>query len=362
MSSPQFSKTKIVATVGPACDGPTQLEELIVAGVDVFRLDMAHADRQRQSMRLAAIRQASRQLGQPVAVLADLTLEDQENALWARASQVDFVGLSVVGPDDVIQLQELLAGRESSAQVIARIEKPETLEHLVAIVAAADGVMIADGDLAAQPDIAAAAVAQQRIISECNHRGKPVIVATQAADAANAVLGRADACMLAEETARGAHPREAVALLHRIALATEPLVRPDRPAPGSEPEPAAVRAITAATVQAATHLAEALAAKLMVVASASGATALALSKTRSSVPTLGVSQSEATLRRMCLYWGVIPLAGAPSFEPRPLVEFVGDWGRRNRMLAVGDRVVLVVGTGLADSVHHQIVVHEVATV
>jgi len=478
MSVPQFSKTKIVATVGPACDGPTQLESLIAAGVDVFRLNMAHGDRHRQSIRLAAIRQASLRLGQPVAVLADLAgpkirlgelpggqltldlgaqvrfvrggstldansmtttyaplvdelavgdrvlladglvslaveslgpdyaecrvvqpgvvrsrqgvnlpgallsapalgAEDRENAIWAAKSQIDFIGLSFVRrPEDVIQLKELLASQQSSAQVIAKIEKPEALEHLSAIVEATDGVMVARGDLGVETDIAEVAVVQKRIIVECNRRRKPVIVATQmldsmqhsslptraeATDVANAILDGADACMLSGETAIGEHPREAVAMMHRIALATERLVRHDRAVPGPEPEAAGVNAITEATVHAAGHLAEELAAKLIVVASTSGATALALSKKRNFAPTLGVSHSEATLRRMCLYWGVIPLAGATIGDPRRLLEFIGDWGHRNRLLAEGDRVVIISGTGLVHSAHNQIVVHEVGT-
>jgi pyruvate kinase len=474
MSLPQFSKTKIVATVGPACDGPAQLEALLAAGVDVFRLNMTHGDRQRQSVRLAAIREASRQLGQPVAVLADLagpkirlgelpggqlaldlgarvrfvrepsgdglttTYEplvdelavgdrvlladgivslvvegrgpgyadcrvvqpgvvrsrqgvnlpgvklgapalgpaDRENALWAAASQIDFVGLSFVRrPEDVLELKRLLAEQQSPTQVIAKIEKPEALAHLAAIVEAADGVMIARGDLGVETDIAEVAVVQKRIIRECNRRRKPVIVATQmldsmqhslmptraeATDVANAILDGADACMLSGETAIGEHPREAVAMMHRIAVATEPLVHHDQAVPEPALESGAVHAITEATVHAAGHLAEELGAKLIVVASTSGATALALSKKRNFVPTLGVSQSEATLRRMCLYWGVIPLAGAPLGDPRRMLEFISDWGRRNGLFAAGDRVVAVSGTGLVHSAHNQIVVHEVA--
>ena len=474
---PRFSKTKIVATVGPACDGPAQLEALIAAGVDVFRLNMAHADRQSQAMRLAAIRQASRALGQPVAVLVDLagpkirlgqlpgdllTLdldqrlrfvrgqrpadpreltttypplvdelrvgdrvlladgivslvvesrgpdyaecrvtqpgtvrsrqgvnlpgvrlsvpalgpEDRENAIWAAQGQVDFIGLSFVRrPDDVLELKHLLAARQSSAQVIAKIEKPEALAHLEAIIEAADGVMVARGDLGVETDIAEVAVVQKRIIAECNRRCKPVIVATQmldsmqrsnmptraeATDVANAILDGADACMLSGETAIGEHPREAVAMMHRIALATEPLVRhADWHLPPAEPAAAAVNPITEATVHAAGHLAEELGAKLIVVATATGATALALSKHRNSVPTLGVSHSEATLRRMALYWGVIPMAGAPVSESGRLLQFVIEWGRDAALLSSGDRVVIVSGTGLVHSAHNQIVVHEV---
>jgi pyruvate kinase len=476
MAKLQFSKTKIVATVGPACDGPAQLEALIAAGVDVFRLNMAHGDRQRQAIRLAAIREASRQMGQPVGVLADLagpkmrlgelpggqmtldlgarvrfvrgassatantltttyeplvdeldvgdrvlladgvvslvveqrgpdwaecrvvqpgvirnrqgvnlpgvrlsapamSAEDRENARWAAASQIDFVGLSFVRrPDDVRELKQLLTAEGSSAQVIAKIEKPEALDNLAAIVDAADGVMVARGDLGVETDIAEVAVVQKRIIAECHRRRRPVIVATQmldsmqhsalptraeATDVANAILDGADACMLSGETAIGEHPLEAVAMMHRIAVATEPLVNHQRALPEAAHEAAAVNPITEATVHAAGHLAEELSAKLIVVATTSGATALALSKKRNGVPTLGASAVEATLRRMCLYWGVIPLSGAPLGDPSRLVKHVVAWGQRNGLLSPGDHVVMVSGTGLVQSAHNQIVVHEV---
>jgi len=148
-------------------------------------------------------------------------------------------------------------------------------------------------------------------------------------------------------------------MMHRIALATEPLVHHDRQVPAAEPLAGAVNPITEATVHAAGHLAEELRAKLIVVATASGATALALSKKRNSVPTLGVSDSEATLRRMALYWGVIPKAGAPVSEPARLLEFVLEWGRDGGLLSAGDRLVVVSGTGLVHSAHNQIVVHQV---
>jgi pyruvate kinase len=446
MAKLQFSKTKIVATVGPACDGPAQLEALIAAGVDVFRLNMAHGDRQRQAIRLAAIREASRQMGQPVGVLADLagpkmrlgelpggqmtldlgarvrfvrgassatantltttyeplvdeldvgdrvlladgvvslvveqrgpdwaecrvvqpgvirnrqgvnlpgvrlsapamSAEDRENARWAAASQIDFVGLSFVRrPDDVRELKQLLTAEGSSAQVIAKIEKPEALDNLAAIVDAADGVMVARGDLGVETD-------------SMQHSALPT--RAEATDVANAILDGADACMLSGETAIGEHPLEAVAMMHRIAVATEPLVNHQRALPEAAHEAAAVNPITEATVHAAGHLAEELSAKLIVVATTSGATALALSKKRNGVPTLGASAVEATLRRMCLYWGVIPLSGAPLGDPSRLVKHVVAWGQRNGLLSPGDHVVMVSGTGLVQSAHNQIVVHEV---
>jgi pyruvate kinase len=97
-----------------------------------------------------------------------------------------------------------------------------------------------------------------------------------------------------------------------------------------------------------------------VVASTSGATALSLSKNRTFVPTIGVSASEATLRRMCLYWGVIPLPGAPAQDSAALLRYVTRRGLAEGHIRPGDRLILIAGTGLAASAHNMIVVHEAA--
>ena len=496
---PRPSQTKIVATVGPACESRQQLIELLLAGVDVFRINMAHGKPADQEPRLATIRAASEATGHPAAVLADLagpkirlgelpgdqlTLdaddtvcfvrrpqelpedtgrpcptkesldnpvegtaehsiyrlttnygplvdelqpgdrvmladgtvsleveavdanmarcrvvqpglirsrqgvnlpgvklsvpalgpEDRENAIWAAKAGIDFIGLSFVrSPEEILALKALLAEHGSAARVIAKIEKPEAVAQLEAIVEATDGVMVARGDLGVEIDIATVAVVQKRIIAECNRRRKPVIVATQmldsmqhsrvptraeVADVANAILDGTDACMLSGETAVGRFPRQAVEMMHRIALATEPLCRnlprtrlPDLKGHGINP-------ITETTVFAAGRMAEELDAKLVVVASATGATALSMAKNRNWVPTLGVSDSPETLRRMCLYWGMIPLAGAPMVESHALIEHVTTWARDRGMLRSGDRIVLVAGTGLKVTAHNMLIVHE----
>jgi len=490
---PRPSQTKIVATLGPASSEPGQIAELIVAGVDVFRLNMAHGNRDEHGVRLAAIRQASDELGQPVAVLTDLagpkirlgelpggeltcdsgaairfvrtsplpphapvegrdggepkaerpteltttyeplidelavgdrvmladgtvalTVEevgkdyarctvvqpglirsrqgvnlpgvklsapalgaaDLDNAVWAAQSGVDFVGLSFVRtPEEIRRLKSLLRSHGSEAQVIAKIEKPEALDRLGEIVEATDGVMVARGDLGVEIDIARVAVVQKEIIAACNRCRKPVIIATQmldsmqhsriptraeVTDVANAILDGADACMLSGETAIGEYPRQAVEMMHRIALATEPLCRRRPPLPEPDLDAAGVNQITEATVYAAGRIAEKLDARLVVVASASGATALSLAKNRNYVPTVGVSDSPSTLRRMCLYWGVIPLSGAPTGDSEVLLDYITTWGRNAGLLESGDRIVLIAGTGLAVTAHNMVVVHELA--
>ncbi len=469
------SNTKIVATIGPASDAPSQLVDLILAGVDVFRINTAHGQLADHQRRVAAVRTAEQASGRPVAILLDLagpkmrlgelpdgqlecvpndTLrfvrgqsstdpkrlvttyeplvdelqpgdrvmladgmvsllvegkepdaavcrvvqgglirsrqgvnlpgvklsvpalneKDVEVAHWAASAEVDFLGLSFVRrPEDIDQLRAILQEHHSTVQIIAKIEKPEAVANLEAIIAASDGVMVARGDLGVETDIARVPLVQKEIIAACHRARKPVITATQmlesmhhsrlptraeASDVANAILDGADACMLSGETAIGEYPRETVEMMHRIALATEAVARlrpllpdPDLSAPNVNP-------ITEAVTHAAGEIAEQVGAKMLLVVSASGQTALSISKNRNFVPTLGVSPSQATLRRMCLYWGVIPLANAPTDDTSQLVRYVAQRGLEASLLVPGDRMVVIAGTGLRSTRHNVLFVHE----
>ncbi|RLS51667.1 MAG: pyruvate kinase [Planctomycetota bacterium] len=473
------SHTKIVSTAGPACDSIEKLQELILAGVDVFRLNTAHGSSEQHQVRLDRIRAAEKRVGQPVAVLVDLagpkmrlgtipggqvdliigdqvtfirgqetddphvltcvyeplldeleaenrvmladgtvalrvisndgqraacvvtqggTLRskqgvnlpgvklkaaamsdlDRANAVWAVGAGADYISLSFVRTaQDILDLKSLIAGTKSgnAPHVIAKIEKPEALDNLEAIVAASDGIMVARGDLGVEVDIAEIAIVQKRIVAACHRARKPVIIATQmldsmhhsriptraeATDVANAILDGADACMLSGETAIGEYPVQAVEMMHRIAVSTEPLLHTysrftsddKHPTPGVSP-------ITDAAARSAGRLAEELGAKLVIVASSTGRAALSLSKNRRFVPTIGVSDSLSSLRRMCLYWGVIPVPEAPAHEDRELLDYVIGRALEAGDLKKGDRIILLSGTGLPTSRHNVVLVHEV---
>jgi pyruvate kinase len=177
----------------------------------------------------------------------------------------------------------------------------------------------------------------------------------EATDVANAILDGADACMLSGETAVGKFPRESVEMMHRIAVATETLIRRQPSQRGS----LNVAPITAATTGAAVEIAETLGAKLIIVATATGVSALSVSQYRGPAPIVGVSEATASLRRMCLYWGVIPLPNAPVNDDRRLLEYIIARGRESGDLANGDRLILLSGTGLPTSRHNMLLVHEV---
>ncbi|MEN0111627.1 MAG: pyruvate kinase, partial [Planctomycetota bacterium] len=234
-------------------------------------------------------------------------------------------------------------------------------------------------------DVAQMPVEQKRIIATCHRHAKPVIIATQmldsmhdalrpkraeVTDVANAILDGGDACMLSGETAIGQYPLEAVRMMNRIALATEASLA-DRPprAPDAVAVGKRLHEVTKAVVQGAGAMAHALRAKLVVVASFSGRTALGLSQQRSTVPTIGVSTCERTLRKMCLYWGVTPLPGAPACDTQGLIRYMDQWARDQGFATAGDRIVIVGGSHLTAGsddanemtagVHDIVIVHEV---
>lgn len=471
------ARTKIVATIGPACDSAESLAKLIELGVDVFRINAAHGTQADYAQKLSNIIEARRITGFRAAVLLDLSgpkirlgklfqdpLEvspgaeltfvrgetvnaahemcsnyerlvdevregdsilladgiialqvidkqrdsfkckvltagtirsrqginlpgvtlsvssmlptDIENAIWAARNDIDFVSLSFVrSAQDVLSLKNMIGSLNSRALVIAKIEKREALQNLDSIVDAADGVMVARGDLGVEIDVAETPVAQKRIINVCRSKLKPVIVATQmlesmhenrrptraeASDVANAILDGADACMLSGETAIGKYPAEAVETMNRIMMYTEKMLDGRTNSTSiSGIDPNQVDPITSAVTFRASNIAEEIGAKLVVVASRSGGTAWLQAKQRSYVPTLGISDNEATLRRMCLFWGIMPLWVESVENIQALIERVTAWGQESGVLTKGDRVVFVSGSGIFEKTHNLLFVHQI---
>jgi pyruvate kinase len=208
----------------------------------------------------------------------------------------------------------------------------------------------------------------------CRQYQRPVIIATQmlesmhtstrptraeATDVANAILDGADACMLSGETAIGQYPVEAVSMMNRIALATEGEVTPTAKFSVKDFSVRGLHPVTQSVVRGAGEIARWLNAKLVVVASHSGATAQAISSLRGQVPVIGVSSVEVTLRRMCLYWGVTPLRGLPAEDVQKLIDRADQWGLANGLLSEGDLLVTVGGSHLSQGMHDLVAVHQV---
>jgi pyruvate kinase len=149
-------------------------------------------------------------------------------------------------------------------------------------------------------------------------------------------------------------------MMNRIMLATEPLLEQRRHRPEPDPEFFRTHPTTTAVVYGAGQIADRLQAKLVVIATRSGATALAKSAQRDFVPTLGFSQSPRVLRRMSLMWGITPMADVPIGDEHATLQHIQTWGRQHGALAKGDRLVIVSGAGIHEGAHNRIAVHELA--
>ncbi|MBA4119578.1 MAG: pyruvate kinase [Isosphaera sp.] len=283
---------------------------------------------------------------------------DWECARWAIEHSLDFVAMSFVRTaGEVAQLQarlgELAVDVDNAPPmpVVAKIEKPQAVAGIEAIVRQADAIMVARGDLGVEMDIAQVPVAQKHVIATAQRWGRPCIVATEmlqsmvtrstptraeASDVANAIFDGADAVMLSAESAVGAHPVLVVETMARIVVAAEARLA-SLPAWPTPPErllgPEAPGHPTAALAHAAWHLAQGVRAKLVVCWSQTGGGARYLSQTGFRVPIVAYSSNPLATRRMALLGGVRPMSTeAPPATHEPGSSAPADalawWNRR----------------------------------
>ncbi len=292
-----------------------------------------------------------------------LTDKDLRDLDWTarHTGDVQFVGLSFVrSPEDVARLRRELQARECPARVVVKIEKPQAVHHLEAIVAATDGVMVARGDLGVEMDVQRVPAVQKRAIALCNQTHRPVITATQmlnsmeyssrptraeASDVFNAVLDGTDAVMLSGETAVGEYPVEAVATMRQICAEAEAYLKSGaRPARGESASLTGfVEPITEAAVDAAHLLTKRLDAPLIVVSTESGRTALALSNRRPSATILAVTRAEQLARTLAVCWGVTPAVQPEATTAEQVLAFAMEWARSRQIVRPGQHVVLLRG-------------------
>ena len=452
-----LNKTKIVATIGPASDSPEVLRQLILAGMNVVRLNFSHGDFSGHAGTIARVRAAAEAGGRRVAVMADLpgpkmrighfveepvqlspgetfTLTTEEilgtrqrvtvrfpqlpasvrpgDRLFLNDGYIEMEVVQVKGPDVVCRVQvggelrsrkgvnlpgidlgisaftehdrkclefalqhgvdavsqsfvdraaDIAAVRAAAAElgyrpmVIAKIERSGALKRIDEIMDAADGVMVARGDLGVEIPIEEMAVVQKRLMRLANLKCKPVITATQmlesmitnrlptraeATDVANAILDGTDAVMLSGESAMGRHPVDAVAMLARIAAATEShradfgtVCAGEVMAHSEEIQAeeliaasveATIRRITPATVIVPTH---------------SGGTARSIARFRLPVWITAVSSQEKTCRDLMFSYGVFPVC--EQDHPDRWIDWCRRW-REERKLT-GRYMVLTEG-------------------
>lgn len=411
-----FKRTKILATLGPATNSPEMVEALLRSGVNGFRLNFSHGEYSERDSQIAWIREASAQVGKPVAILQDLqgpkirlgalvdnrfevkkgdeiildhavaehdgsarlpvqynlaskvqvgepiyifdgkvrttvvgidsetaivlrvendgilmskkginlpdtdfggdilTPKDLRDIEYGLKQDIDFVALSFVqSAEDIHNLRQILVAGGSSAQIIAKIETKAAIEDaaMEAIVQAADGIMVARGDLAVEAGAEVVPIVQRRLISLCREHGKLVIVATQmmasmvdspeptraeVGDVANAVIQGADAVMLSDETANGSYPLEAVAAMKRTILYTQDHAPVVEVKDHMTRENAQRDAISAAAVQ----LAEQLGVDAIIAETKSGATATNIAGYRPNLPIVSVTSEPRAAQQLAL--------------------------------------------------------------
>jgi pyruvate kinase len=474
-------KTRIIATVGPASESIEVLRELVISGVDIFRLNFAHGEHAWLSELVRRIRQVSAELDCPIGILGDLsgpkirlgeipggdvtcndgatfrfvrglssdtptdltctyepliddvkpgdrilladgtvgmvvlekdsaaawvrcqviqsgkirsrqgvnlpgvalstasvTEKDRRDLEWALKHELDFIGLSFVRQaEDIVELKRLIESRRPKITplIVAKIEKTEAVADLDNILEVTDAVMVARGDLGVEAEISRVPILQKQIIRRCNELRIPVITATQmldsmqtnelptraeVTDVANAVIDGTDAVMLSGETAIGHHPVQCVRMMDRIAAEAEPLVHAASLNDLRDDEARRARPITEAVTRGAIAASEYLQADLIVVATVTGRTALALSRFRGRVPILAFTDREDVARRMCLYWGVTPILNRVVQQSADaLLAYVLKWGERHRLLKSESKIIVVGHTNWLGETHDLMMVHVV---
>lgn len=452
-------KTKIVCTIGPASSSPEVLERLIRAGMDVARLNFSHGTQAEHGRVIALLRQISRRLGRPAAVLQDLsgpkirigpirsgpvvlepgaaftltarkvpgdaravsinypamvadvrkgdalllsdgalelevvavdgrdirckvviggplnsfkgvnlptrtirtpslTAKDRDDLSFGLRSDVDYVAMSFVrSADDIATVRRHMKRCGGNVPVIAKIEKHEALDNMDAIIEAADGLMVARGDLGVETPLEKIPQVQKALIRKSLAAGKPVITATQmlrsmvdsprptraeVTDVANAILDGTDAVMLSEETAVGKYPVEAVSMMVRIAreaeLASPSCAGPQpnclEPIPGSLPS---------AVACAASSLATDIHAAAIITFTQSGSTARLVSRCRPNILILAHTPMEKTRRQLALCRGVLPILGEDIATTDKMIDAAMRSAQRTGLVKKGQTVVITAG-------------------
>lgn len=449
-----MKKTKIIATVGPACEAPEIIEAFIKSGVNVFRLNFSHGTHEKHFEYIEVIKKVREKLGAQVAILADLqgpkirigdygrdlkerqevilscgdieldeipvqykhlykdvsagdvlllndgkielkvldvigkkikarvtiggylssnkginlptstitaeviTKKDKEDAIFALEHGVDFLALSFVkSVTDLKNLRKIIAASENKkTQIIAKIERHEPLADLEGIIAEADGVMVARGDLGIELPPQEVPIVQKRIIRLSLKAGKPCIVATQmlesmienprstraeTSDIANAILDGADVIMLSGETSVGKYPLNAVKAMKAIALNTEEWMRRDNIQIGRRIERDNSKT-SEAVAMAGVNIAKNTSSKYIIAATASGNNARSIAKYRPHANIIAVTQCEITARQLSLSWGAESLV-MDYDNNRDLVFKMNKWLKENKKSKIGDRITVVSG-------------------
>ena len=287
-----------------------------------------------------------------------MTEKDRKDLEFGLAHGVDAVALSFVrSAADVNMVREIVAGRGGDIPLIAKLEKPQAIDHLEEILEAVDGVMVARGDLGVEMAPEKVPVIQKHVIRRCAAWRKPVITATQmlesmienprptraeASDVANAIFDGTDAVMLSAETASGRYPREAVAMMSRIVIEaesnmgefTQPRRRRDR------------HGLTVAETicESIAHAAEDLPMGAIAVFTETGNTARMISKFRPQAPIYAFTHVPTVVQRANMFWGVHPIRCRHAASTDEMVNVAEQELLTRRVLKPGAVLGVVAGT------------------
>jgi len=295
--------------------------------------------------------------------LPGITEKDKNDILFGIEQGIDFIAASFVRrASDVLEIRELLENNGAEhIMIIPKIESAEGVENIDEILSVSDGLMVARGDLGVEIPAEEVPLVQKMLIKKCNEAGKPVITATQmldsmqrnprptraeASDVANAIFDGTDAIMLSGETAAGDYPIEAVKTMDRIAARTEKALNyRDMFEARSR---ASETTITDAIGQAVANTALNLNVSTIITSTVSGHTARVVSKYRPKADIVAVTNSEQSLRRLTIVWGVQPLLGKPAKTTDEMLEAAVDRALDSGLVRRGDLVVITAGVPVGE--------------
>ena len=286
-----------------------------------------------------------------------MSQRDREDILFGVQQGFDYIAASFVRTAaDVREIRRLLDQQNSSIQIIAKIENQEGVSNVADILAAADGIMVARGDMGVEIDFTEIPIIQKEIIAQCVACGKPVITATQMLDSmmehprptraeitdvANAIYDGTSAIMLSGETAAGKYPVEAIQTMDAIAQRTESDINYAKRMRNMANQ--GRLSIAAATAHAACTTAMDIGADAILTVSKSGTTARLVSRFRPGTTVAALLMDPQVQRQMALYWGVVPLTMSRASSTDELVEFAVQAAEEAALVKQGDLVVVTAG-------------------
>ena len=288
-----------------------------------------------------------------------LTDKDKADLMFGLSQDVDYVALSFVrAASDLEQVREIIKSSGKSTHIIAKVERHEAVREMDSIVAAADAVMVARGDLGVEMLLEQVPRIQKTLIDTCHSYQKSVITATQmlesmiqnprptraeVSDVANAIMEGTDAIMLSGETSVGRYPVEAVKTMATIAETTEARLAASSMFINGKRE----HTISNAVGYAACQLAQNINAKAIICFTEHGFTARILSKYRQHIPVVAVTPTEEVQRRLMLYWGVQSLQLQEVHNTDAMIILAEQAAVQHGFVSKGDIVVMIAGLPLA---------------